>query len=138
MSAAEFDAFMALVPAPVAAHDTIVPLCEDGQLLRASYAVVYDLGTEGAPHDDRYTAPQTADSAATRRYVVRSVGTTPFAARAVNEAIVRGVVPKVIDLPGRRFDPIELAEVSRVMEDDDSSPSLFYIESDYLLRSQPV
>lgn len=134
----QFDKFKGLIPAPVAAHDMGAPLAEDGQLLRASYAIVYDLGADRAPRDDRYAARQTAASASIWRYVVRSVGTTPFAARAVDDAVAQGVTGRTIQIDGRLFEPVELAEIGEVQEDADSSPPLYYVESDYLLRSQPA
>lgn len=136
--AEQFEQFKSLIPAPVAAHDMGAPLAEGGQLLRASYAIVYDIGTDRPPRDDRYTKRQTADSAATWRYVVRSVGVTPFAARSVDEAVARGVVGRTIEVAGRVFEPIEQDDVGEVEEDADSSPPLYYVESDYLIRSQPV
>lgn len=131
-----FEAFKGAIPSPVAAHDTIVPTLSDGEVLRASYSVLYDVGADDPPDDDRYTAAQRAESKVTWRYVVKSVGVTPFAARAVDSAVAKGVVGAVLTVSGRKCDPIELDEVGPVKEDTSISPPLYFIESDYLLTSR--
>jgi len=129
-----FEAFKAAIPSPVAAHDTLVPVV-DGEILRASYSVLYDVGADDPPDDDRYLAAQRAASKVTWRYVVKSVGESPFAARAVDSAVA-GLIGKVLIVAGRKCDPLELDEVGPVKEDTSVSPPLYFIESDYLLTSR--
>ena len=136
--AGHFEAFKAAIPTPVAAHDTIAPLAADGQLVRASYAVLHDIGADGPPSDERWTAAQRATSKVTWRYVVKSVGTTPFAARSVDSAIATGLIGKTLTVSGRICDPLRLDDVGDVKTDTSVSPPLFYVEADYLLRSQPA
>mgnify|MGYP000931461255 CR=1 FL=1 len=136
--AGHFEAFKAAIPSPVAAHDSTAPLAPDKSILRASYAVLYDVGTVAPPDDERLTAPQRSTSKVTWQYVVKSVGTSPFAARSVDSAVADGLVGKPLTVTGRKLDPIRLDDVGPVKEDTDVSPPLYFIESVYLLRSQPA
>jgi hypothetical protein len=133
--AAHFDAVKAAIPAPVAAHDTAVPLV-GGQVLRSSYTVLHDMGVDGAPEDDRYTKAQSKDSAVTYRYVVKSVGVTPFAARSVDDAVGNALIGKALTVQGRTCEPLRLDDSGQVEEDRTVSPPLYVIESDYLLTSK--
>lgn len=134
--AEHFAAFLSAIPAPVAGHDTAAPTNSDGTLLRASYAVAYDRGAKAPPDDGRLTKGQSADDAVTWRFVVKSVGTTPFAARSVDSAIASALVGRTLIVAGRRCDPIRMDDNGEVKRDSAVSPPLYYTESDYLLRSQ--
>lgn len=136
--AGHFEAFKAAIPSPVAAHDSTAPLAPDKTILRASYAVLYDTGTVAPPDDGRLTSPQRSTSAVTWQYVVKSVGVAPFAARSVDSAVADGLVGKVLTVTGRKLDPLVLDDVGTVKEDTSVSPPLYFIESVYLLRSQPA
>lgn len=136
--AGHFEAFKASIPSPVAAHDTTAPLAPDKTILRASYAVLYDVGAVAPPDDGRLTSPQRSTSAVTWQYVVKSVGVAPFAARSVDSAVADGLVGKVLTVTGRKLDPLVLDDVGPVKEDTSVSPPLYFIESVYLLRSQPA
>lgn len=131
-----FSAFLAAVPAPVAAHDSTVPIDSNGVVLRASYAVVHDNGAEDPPDDARLAKQQAPDDAVTWRYIVKSVGISPFAARAVDSAVAVGLIGKTLSVAGRKCDPVRMIQSGPVIEDKTVQPSLFYTESDYLLRSQ--
>lgn len=135
---AHFDGVKALMTAPLIVHDTVVPLNADGTPVRASYAVLYDLGPDKPPDDDRFTAPQTADSAVELRYVVRAVGETPHAAREVTKASSRQLIKATPAVAGRVCFPLRLDESGDVKQTEDVSPPLYFIDSHYLLRSQPA
>ncbi len=127
---------LALVPSPVAAHDTVAPLTPEGTLVRASYAVLHDMGADAPPDDGRYTKAQTADAAVTWRIVVKAVGVTPFAARSVDSAVAAGLVGQVPVVAGRSCDPLRIDDIGPVKPDMAVSPPLFFTETHYLLTSK--
>ncbi len=137
--AQHFEAAMAAIPAPVAAHDTKVPIDPvTDKVIRASYVVVYDLGADDPPSNVRLTETQRSDASITWRYRARSVGITPFAARSVDSAVADGMVGKRVVVAGRSCWPIRLDVVGEVVEDKDVSPPLYFVDSEYLLRSDPA
>lgn len=136
--AAHFEGFRSLILPPLESFDSDVPLNGDGTIRRSSYVIVHDLGADDPPDDERYTAPQTAASRVTYRYVTKSVGLTPFAAREVDDKVAANVVGGTVAVAGRVCDPIVRDEVGDVKQDTDTSPPLYFIESDYLLTSSPA
>lgn len=137
--AAHFERVKSLIAPPVIVHDSTAPLDEnDGTVVRASYAILYDLGADEPPDDERYAKQQDPDSKVTLRYVVKSVGETPFAAREVDGTVAGQLISQVIEVEGRECDPIVCDEIGGVKEDTSVSPPLYFIESDYLVTSKPV
>lgn len=135
---AHFAGFLALLGPPLDSHDTMVPLNTDGTIRRASYVVAHDLGADDPPDDERYTKRPDAASKVTYRYVTKAVGTTPFAAREVDDKVAAQVVGEVLEVAGRVCDPIVRDEVGDMKQDTDTSPPLYFIESDYLVTSKPA
>lgn len=134
---AHFEAFKTLITGPLDVYDTELPIV-DGEVRRESYVVAYDMGPDGSPDDARYTAVQRHGSAVTLRYVTRAVGVTPYAARQVDEFIARKVVGAKLTVTGRRCEPIRLDDASELQSSRDVSPPLYFIESEFTLRSLPA
>lgn len=134
---AHFAGVQALLTAPLVVHDSDAPLDAEGRVVRASYVVSFDLGFDELG-DDRYTAAQLASSSVTFRVVERAVGVTPHAAREVRDAVASRLVGKVPTVTGRIVDPILLDDDGPVKLDTDVSPPLYFIDSDYTVRTHPA
>lgn len=114
-------------------HDGDFPT-KDGQIVRGSYVILYDLGFDEI-NDDRTTSEQSPDSDGTYRVVARSVGITPFAARSVDDALHAQLVGKRLAIDGRACSAIEQDDTGPVQTAGDVSPPLHFIDTDYTFRS---
>ena len=103
-------------------------------LIRANYLILFG-GPPEDLDDDRYSAAQRLDSTADYIYTVRAVGTTPAAVRMWTDAALTQLVGAVLVIPGRKCDPIRLDDSTAIQEDKGATPSLYYSDTDYLLRS---
>lgn len=103
-------------------------------LIRANYIILFG-GPPESLDDDRASAPQQSDSTAEFIYTVRAVGTTPAAVRAWSDAAFTQLVGAVLSVPGRKCDRIILDDSTPIQEDKGATPSLYYSDTDYLLRS---
>lgn len=137
MRSAHMTAFMALLGGlPVPAHDSDAPLDGDGQIVRASYVVAWDMGPDTLD-DERLTAGQRVDSDGDYRFVTKSVGTTPFACREVHDAVTERVIGHRLVVAGRTCEPARLdAGGDRVQRDTSVSPPLYFIEADWIVPSR--
>jgi hypothetical protein len=130
-------AFMARLEAlPTPVYDSNAPLNPDGTIRRGSYVVAWDVGPDSLD-DERLTARQRVDSAGAYRYVTKSVGVTPFAAREVHDAVARLVTGHRLAIDGRRCDPARFDPGNDQSQPDTSvSPPLYFIEADWIVPSQ--
>jgi len=131
------DAVTALLNADTAIigrlHDAAL-INADGSLVRDTYWVLFG----GAPDeldDDRLTSQQTAASDATFVYTVRSVSSTAAGARAAASRAFVALVGRRPVIAGRICQAIRLDGAGSVEPDRSVTPSLFYEDDDYLLRS---
>lgn len=106
----------------------------DGGLVRANYLVLFG-GPPDVLDDDRLAAPQLPDSEAEFVYTVRAVGTTPTAVRDWSDKALTQLVGHVPVVVGRSCGAIELDGSDPIQEDRGATPSLYYSDTDYLLRS---
>lgn len=121
---------------PVPVHDSDAPLNPDGSIVRASYVVAWDMGPD-VLDDDRVAAPQAYESEGEYRFVTKSVGTDPAAARAVRDAVAGRLTGHRLTIAGRNCDPIRLDPVPNPMQPDTTvSPPLWYIEDDWIVGSR--
>lgn len=133
---AHFDA----VKARLSAHSMIganvfdVARTNTSGLIRANYLILFG-GPPEVLGDDRVFGFQQADSAAEFIYTVRAVGTTPAAVRAWSGAAFSQLVGHVLTVPDRKCDRIILDDSTAIQEDKGATPSLYYSDTDYLLRS---
>lgn len=137
MRTAHMAAFIAWVDGGIAppVHDSDAPLDADGQIIRASYVVAFDTGPDMLD-DDRVAAPQRVDSAGDYRFVTKSVGVTPFAARAVHDAVAARVTGARLVVSGRRCEPARLDPGNDAVQRDTTvSPPLYFIEADWIVPS---
>lgn len=137
MRSAHMTAFMArLGGLPVPAHDSDAPLDGDGQIVRASYVVAWDMGPD-VLDDDRVASAQAYESEGDYRFVTKSVGTSPFAARAVRDAVAAQMTGHRLVVAGRNCDPIRLDPTAApVQRDTSASPPLWFIEDDWIVTSR--
>ena len=103
-------------------------------LIKANYLILFG-GPPESLNDDRAFGTQQADSTAEFIYTVRAVGTTPAAVRAWSDAAFTQLVGHVLTIPGRKCDRIILDDSTPIQEDKGATPSLYYSDTDYLLRS---
>jgi hypothetical protein len=116
------------------AHDEIAPLNADGTVLRASYAVMHDLGADDVG-DKRYTAPRRPDEGQTLRVVARCVGADADACRKIADAVIGHLSGWTPTVPGRSCEQLTVDEVSEVELDKTVNPPLPYIDVDFTYRS---
>lgn len=135
MRSAHMAAFLdRLEGVPVPVHDSEPPLA-DGTVVKASYVVAWDLGPD-VLDDERLTAEQRVDSDGVYRWVTKSVGTTPFAARAVRDAVAAQMTGHRLVIAGRTCGPIELDPGNAAVQTDRSvTPPLYFIEDDWVASS---
>lgn len=137
-TAAIFDGIKALLDAtPVDCHDSDAPLDADGQVVRESYFILFDLGPDEL-EDDRHTANQSPDSNLTHRVLLRSTGLSAKAARHLTDAGVGALVGEVITVEGRVCDPImcDPGSFSAVKRDTDVSPPLYFRDVEFTVMSR--
>lgn len=116
-------------------HDSDAPLDDNGQIVRASYVVLHDLGPDGTHL--RFAERRSVSSARTMRVVGRCVGVDPAAARHVGDAFAAQMDGHTIDVPGRKCFPI-IVEVSEVEKDTKVSPPLWFVDVDLTYRTEPA
>lgn len=116
-------------------HDSTAPLDEGGQVVRASYVVLHDVGPDAAHL--RFTERRSVTSARTMRVVGRCVGTDPAAARRVADAFAGQMDGHTIVVPGRVCFPISVEE-SKVQSDTNVSPPLWFVDVDLTYRTEPA
>jgi len=129
---AHFQAFKARLESNPSLHvyDHDAPLDADGQVVHATYVILYDLGPDDLD-DDRFTAPQRADSTATYRCVAKIVAETPFAVRQVLKVVDGLLIKAKLTVQGRSVDPVRLDNAGPIKRDTDISPPLYFAENDY-------
>lgn len=118
-------------------HDSDAPLDDNGQVVRASYVVLHDLGPDEIG-DNRLAKRRTAAAGRTMRVVGRCVGVDPAAARRVADAFKPQMDEFVIVVPGRKCWPVEIDDESEVEKDTKVSPPLWYVDIDLVYRSDPA
>lgn len=137
MRSAHMAAFISWLDGGIATavHDSDAPLNPDGTIVRASYVVAWDTGPDSLD-DERLAATQQVDSRGDYRFVTKSVGVTPFAARAVHDAVAARVTGQRLVVSGRRCEPIRLDPGNDgVQRDTTVSPPLYFIEADWIVPS---
>lgn len=139
MRSAHFAAVMAIVNARVpalAAYDGDAPLNADGTVKRATYLVLHDMGFD--EQDDGRLSSLVLDAAdGTYRVVVRVVATTRAAVREVAGVVKTGMVGQVPAVSSRSCGPLTVEAGPRPVErDDDVQPPIFYLDLDFIWRSQ--
>lgn len=117
-------------------HDSDAPLDDNGQVVRASYVVMHDIGPEDVQL--RFTERRSVDSACTMRVVGRCVGVDPAAARRVAAVFGAQMDGHVIVVPGRSCKPLKVADESEVEKDTKVSPPLWYVDVDLTYRTEPA
>lgn len=118
-------------------HDSDAPLDDKGQVVRATYVVLHDLGPDQIG-DDRFTERRTATAGRTMRGVGRCVGVDPAAARRVADAFKTQMDGFEIVTPGRKCWPVVIDDESEVEKDTKVSPPLWYVDIDLVYRSDPA
>lgn len=106
----------------------------DGTLITTSYVILYG-GTPDVLDDGRLASVQQATSDAEYLYTVRSVGSTADAALATASVVATQLVGFVPTVTGRACGAIWLDDGGPVQMDESLNPPLFYVDSDYGLRS---
>lgn len=119
----------------MAVHDSAAPLDSNGQIVRAQYVVLHDVGPD-AVHL-RFTERRSVSAAATMRAVGRCVGVDPDAARRMAGAFKTQMDGFVIVTPGRKCWPVEVEE-AEVEKDDKVSPPLWFVDVDLTYRTEPA
>lgn len=117
-------------------HDTRAPLDANGQLVRASYVVLHDLGPDDV--HTRFSERRSVDVSRTMRVVGRCVGVDPAAARRVATAFAAQMDGYELIVTGRKCWPITIDDESDVKDDDKVSPPLSYVDVDLVYRSDPI
>lgn len=117
-------------------HDSDAPLDEKGQVVRAQYVVLHDLG----PDSKHLAFTERASVAASRmmRVVGRCVGVDPAAARRTADAFAVQMDGHVLVVPGRKCWPITIDDESDVEKDTKVSPPLWYVDIDLVYRTDPA
>jgi hypothetical protein len=116
-------------------YDTVAPLNSDGTVRKASYYVLHDLGASKFS-DQRFTSTQAPASTRMYRYVLRSVGTTPFASRE-NADVGLGLVGKTLTVLGRKIDPIQVDSQSEPSPDPATgTPLVWWNDTDFIVWSR--
>lgn len=110
---------------------------DDGEPIRTAYVILYGGGPDDLG-DDRFTAPQTADSTAEYVYPVRSVGPTADSALATATVVFAQLVGAKLTLTGRKLDALRHTYSRPVDVDDSVKPPLFYCDDEYTLVSHPA
>lgn len=118
-------------------HDSQAPLDGDGQIVRASYVVLHDLGPDDIG-DRRFTKRRTVTSGRTMRVVGRCVGEDPAAARRVADAFKTQMDGFEIVTPGRKCWPMVIDDESEADKDAKVSPPLWFVDIDMTYRSDPA
>jgi len=124
------------VPA-LASHtfDGDVPI-DGGKVRRETYLVLHDMGFD-SQDDGRLAAPMQDPSDGQYRVVVRIVATTRAGVRATADVVKAGLVGTVLVVAGRTCGAIFVEPGPRPVErDDEIDPPLFYLDMDFLFRSQ--
>ncbi len=116
-------------------HDSDAPLDDKGQVVRASYVVLHDLGPDGTHL--RFSERSSVSSARTMRVVGRCVGVDPAAARHVGDAFAGQMDGHTIVVPDRTCFPI-IVELSEVEKDTKVSPPLWFVDVDLTYRTEPA
>lgn len=116
-------------------HDSDAPLDENGQIVRASYVVLHDLGPDEVHL--RLTERRSVTSARTMRVVGRCVGVDAAAARRVGDAFAAQMDKHVLVVPDRKCFPI-VVEVAEVEKDTKVSPPLWFVDVDLTYRTEPA
>lgn len=117
-------------------HDTDAPLNPDGTVVRSSYVVFHDLGADDID-DDRYTAADDLNASRQMRVVARIVGRDAAAVRRVSDAVEAQMLGWSPVVPGRECWPLRLDEEGEMDDDRTVSPSLPFVELDFIYRSNP-
>ena len=129
---AEFNAFVARLRAhPQLANktDTVVRLTAGGEAVRANYIVAFpaipdDLG------DKRYLALQSIESNRFLSFDVRVVAVDADGVLMLTEAVMEQTIRHVLEVPGRRCDPIKMATdaVEEGTVKFDKAARLYYVD----------
>lgn len=106
----------------------------DGTLITTSYVILYG-GTPDVLDDGRLSSVQLATSDAEYLYTVRSVGVNADAALATASVAASQLVGFVPVITGRSCNPILLDDGGSVQMDSSLSTPLFFVDTDYLLKS---
>lgn len=120
----------------LAVHHSVAPLDSNGQIVRAQYIVLHDVGPDDVQL--RFTERRSADSAATMRVVGRCVGVDPAAARRMATVFATQMDGHVIVVPDRTCWPLTIDEESEVKKDTDVSPPLWFVDVDLVYRTEPA
>jgi hypothetical protein len=110
-------------------------LDDNGELLRAQYAILYPTGPDDLD-DDRFTAEQALDSDADFTYTLKAVSVTALGCAYVADHILAALVRKVPDVEGRRIDPIRYVEMTEVQPDFSARPPLYQSDVTISLTSR--
>lgn len=106
----------------------------DGTLITTSYVILYG-GTPDSLDDGRVTAPQSKDSDAEYLYTVRSVGVNADAALATASVVAAQLIGFIPAVAGRSCGAMWLDDGGPVQMDSSIATPLFYVDTDYGLRS---
>lgn len=149
MRTAHYAAFEAAVKAAVPplsslVFDGDVPLNADGTIRRATYVVLHDMGFDS--QDDGRLAEDPDDVAdGTYRVVARvvcapsasGVGVARTGVRDVADTLTSGLVRTILTVPGRVCGAIRKDDGPTGIDRDESvSPPVFYLDVDFIWRSQ--
>lgn len=141
MRTAHYSAFETALKAAVPAlasstFDGDVPLNTDGTVRRATYLVLHDMGFD-RQDDDRLTVTVQDAADGTYRVIVRVVATTRAAVRATADVVKAGLTGVVLTITGRTCGAVQPEPGPHPVErDDDVTPPLFYLDLDFVFRSQ--
>lgn len=141
MRTAHFTAFDEAVKVRVPAlasktFDGDAPLNADGTVRRETYLILHDFGFD-RQDDERLTV--IVQDAADGRYrvVARVVATTRAATRDVVDTLKAALVGHTLTIAGRVCGALQVEPGPHPVErDDDVSPPLFWVDLDFIWRSQ--
>lgn len=109
-----------------------------GEAIRDNYWVLF-ASTAGDLDDERYLAPQRAESKAVYRYDFRAVGTTTAAVLLFVDRANEQVIGHRLPVAGRVCDPIRvLPDVEGGRVRFDATTRLFYLDQTYEFTSRPA
>lgn len=129
---AEYTAFLARLRAHTMLSnktDTVVRLDGSGNAVRANYIIAFPAVPDGLG-DDRYTALQAVDSDRFLSFDVRVVAVDADGVLLLAEAVMAQMIGHVLDVSGRRCEPIRLATdgVEEGTVQFDRTARLFYLD----------
>jgi hypothetical protein len=106
----------------------------NGSPVLETYTILFG-GAPDSLGDDRLTGVAVAGSDASYTYMVRSVSPSADGVRSAMSKVLTQLVGFTPAIGGRRCSPILFDFASEVRADNAVSPPLFYVDSDFVLKS---